>query len=156
MKKEMKKILNNIKIKKGDTVKILYGKDRGRRGTVVAINPKSGKLIVEGLNLYKKHLKGDGRTRTSEILTIEKPLPLSKVMLVCPLCDKPTRVGIEKKEDKKTRICKKCGKEITKGESKEVKKEKKSESKEKTKTKTKPKKEDSKKTKSKTKSKGKK
>jgi large subunit ribosomal protein L24 len=102
-----------MNIKKGDTVKILYGKERGRRGPVVAVDPKKERVIVEGLNLYKRHLKGDGRTRTSEIVTIEKPFPISKVMLVCPSCDKPTRVGIKQEGDKKVRFCKKCGKEIT-------------------------------------------
>lgn len=104
-----------MNIKKGDTVKILYGKERGRRGPVVAVDPKKERVIVEGLNLYKRHLKGDGRTRTSEIVTIEKPFPISKVMLVCPSCDKPTRVGIKQEGDKKVRVCRKCGKEITDG-----------------------------------------
>jgi large subunit ribosomal protein L24 len=112
---------NNIKIKKGDTVKILYGKERGRRGPVVAIDPKKGKIIVEGLNLYKRHLKGDGKTRTSEILTIEKPFPVSKVMLVCPLCDKATRVEVRKEGKDKVRVCKRCGKDIVKEEIKEKK-----------------------------------
>lgn len=111
-----------MKIKKGDTVKILYGKERGRRGSVVAVDPKEKKLIVEGLNLYKKHLKGDGRTRTSEIVTIEKPFPISKVMLVCSSCDKPTRVEIKKEGEEKVRVCKKCGEKIYKDEIKESKK----------------------------------
>ena len=104
-----------MNIKKGDTVKILYGKERGRRGPVVAVDPKNERVIVEGLNLYKRHLKGDGRTRTSEVITIEKPFPISKVMLVCPSCEKPTRVGIKQEGDKKVRVCKKCGKEIIDG-----------------------------------------
>lgn len=124
-----------MNIKKGDTVKILYGKERGRRGPVVAVDPTKERVIVEGLNLYKRHLKGDGRTRTSEILTIEKPFPISKVMLICPSCDKPTRVGIKQEGDKKVRVCKKCGKEIISDnpEKKEtVKKEEKKETKKKT------------------------
>lgn len=124
-----------MNIKKGDTVKILYGKERGRRGPVVAVDPTKERVIVEGLNLYKRHLKGDGRTRTSEILTIEKPFPISKVMLVCPSCDKPTRVSIKQEGDKKVRVCKKCGKEIISDnpEKKEtVKKEEKKETKKKT------------------------
>jgi len=111
-----------MKIKKGDTVKILYGKERGKRGPVVAVDTKKNKIIVEGLNLYKRHLKGDGRTRTSEILTIEKPFPLSKVMVVCPVCDKPTRIKLEKVEKETKRICKKCGKEMVKAVEKETKK----------------------------------
>jgi len=128
-----------MNIKKGDTVKILYGKERGRRGPVVAVDPKKERVIVEGLNLYKRHLKGDGRTRTSEIVTIEKPFPISKIMLVCPSCDKATRVSIKQEGDKKVRVCKKCGKEITvdKTIKKEVdKKEEKKETKKSTKSKS--------------------
>ncbi len=120
-----------MKIKKGDTVKILYGKETGKQGTVVAVSPKKNAVIVEGLNLYKRHLKGDGRTRTSEVLTIEKPFELSKVILVCPSCNKPTRVGIKREEGKVERICKKCGKAIVEKEKKTtpVKKEEKKETK---------------------------
>jgi large subunit ribosomal protein L24 len=101
-----------MKIKKGDTVKILYGKERGKRGPVVAIDVKKQKVVVEGLNLYKRHFKGDGKNRTSEIVTIEKPFPLAKVMFVCPLCDKPTRVMLKKNGKEVVRVCKKCNKEI--------------------------------------------
>lgn len=136
-----------MKIKKGDTVKILYGKERGKRGPVVAVDVKAQKVIVEGLNLYKRHLKGDGKTKTSEIVTIEKPFPLSKIMLVCPLCGKATRVMIKKNEGKITRVCKKCGKEILTNTKKAVEKV---ETKKTSKTKTKVKKAEVK-TKSKTK-----
>lgn len=132
-----------MKIKKGDTVKILYGKERSKRGSVVAVDIKQRKVIVEGLNLYKRHLKGDGKSRTSEILTIEKPFPISKVMLVCPLCDKATKVSTRKEGKEIVRICKKCGKEITKNiETKKEKKEKteKKDSKKESKTKSKSKK----------------
>jgi len=112
-----------MKIKKGDTVKILYGKDSGKSGSVVAVLLKESKVVVGGLNIYKKHVKGDGRKKVSEILTIEKPLPISKVVLVCPLCNKTTRVSIQREGKKVTRICKKCGKEI------EIKKEEKVETK---------------------------
>jgi large subunit ribosomal protein L24 len=101
-----------MKIKKGDTVKILYGKDSGKTGSVVAVDLKNQKVVVTGVNLYKRHLKGDGRTRTSEILTIEKPIPVSKVILVCPSCGKTTRIGLKREGDKVVRICKKCGKVI--------------------------------------------
>lgn len=118
-----------MKIKKGDNVKILYGKDNGKQGVVLAIS--NGKVIVEGLNMYKKHVKGDGKDRKSEILTIAKPLDISKVMLVCPNCSKPTRVSLKRENGKVERICKKCGKvievivkekEVEKEEKKEVKK----------------------------------
>jgi len=122
-----------MKIKKGDTVKILYGKDSGKRGVVVAVDLKNDKLVVEGLNLSKRHLKGDGKTRTSEIILVEKPFPASKTMLICPSCDKSTRIGVKKEGDKITRVCKKCGKAIEKI----VKEEKKVEKKEKKETKSK-------------------
>jgi len=101
-----------MKIKKGDTIKVLYGKDAGRRASVLAVNPKKNTVIVDGINMYKKHIKGDGREKTSEIVNIVKPMSLSKVMLVCPLCNKATRVGMKIEGDKKVRICKKCGKAI--------------------------------------------
>ena len=115
-----------MKIKKGDTVKILYGKDTGKQGVVSAV--KNGKVIVEGLNMYKKHVKGDGKEKKSAIIDIAKPMDVSKVMLVCPNCNKPTRVGIRRENGKVERICKKCGKVIeiiTKEEEKEEKKEEK-------------------------------
>ena len=115
-----------MKIKKGDTVKILYGKDTGKQGVVSAV--KNGKVIIEGLNMYKKHVKGDGKEKKSAIIDIAKPMDVSKVMLVCPNCNKPTRVGIRRENGKVVRICKKCGKVIeivTKEEEKEEKKEEK-------------------------------
>lgn len=113
-----------MKIKKGDIVKILYGKDAGKKGNVVAVSPKRNAVVVEGLNLYKRHLKGDGRTRTSEILTIEKPFELSKVILVCPNCSKTTRVGMKRLDGKPVRVCKKCGKDILEKEKSVVPKKK--------------------------------
>ncbi|MBP5204149.1 50S ribosomal protein L24 [bacterium] len=107
-----------MKIKKGDKVKILYGKETGKTGVVAVVNPKNNTVVVEGLNLYKRHIKGDGRTRTSEIITIEKPFPASKVMFICPLCGKATRIKMKKDDKKVVRVCAKCGKEIAEVESK--------------------------------------
>jgi len=114
-----------MKIKKGDTVKILYGKDSDKSGRVVAVDLTRGLVVVEGLNIYKRHLKGDGKKRTSEILSIEKPLAVSKVMLVCPMCNKATRVSLRREENSVVRVCKKCGKDLEtkKIEKEEVKKE---------------------------------
>ena len=114
-----------MKIKKGDTVKILYGKDSDKTGRVVAVDLTRRLVVVEGLNIYKRHLKGDGKKRTSEILSIEKPLPVSKVMLICPICNKATRVSLRREGKNVVRICKKCGKDIEtkKVEKEEVKKE---------------------------------
>lgn len=118
-----------MKIKKGDTVKILYGKDSGKKGTVVALDAKNGRVVVEGINMFKKHVKGDGRKKTSEILTIVKPLDVSKVILICSNCGKSTRVGIQRVDGKIERVCKKCKKVIQVIEKKEeVKKEEKKKS----------------------------
>ncbi len=114
-----------MKIKKGDTVKILYGKDSDKSGRVVAVDLTKRMVVVEGLNIYKRHLKGDGKKRTSEILSIEKPLSVSKVMLVCPMCNKATRVSLRREDNNVVRVCKKCGKDLetNKIEKEEVKKE---------------------------------
>ena len=101
-----------MKIKKGDTVKVLYGKDAGKQGRVVAVDIKKSHIVVEGVNIYKKHVKGDGRKRTSEILNITKPMDVSKVMLVCSSCGKSTRIGIQREGDTVSRVCKKCQKTI--------------------------------------------
>lgn len=110
-----------MKIKKGDTVKVLYGKDSGKQGTVVAVDTKNNRVVVEGVNVFKKHIKGDGRTKTSEIISVVKPLEVSKVMLICPLCNKSTRVSLRREDGKVVRVCKKCNKDIEVVEKKEVK-----------------------------------
>lgn len=110
-----------MKIKKGDNVKILYGKDNGKHGVVLAIS--NGKVIVEGMNMFKKHVKGDGKEKKSEILTIAKPMDISKVMLICNSCGKPTRVSLKREAGKVERVCKKCGKTIEVIVKEEVRKE---------------------------------
>lgn len=101
-----------MKIKKGDKVKVLYGKDAGKTASVVLVKPESRKIVVEGVNKFKKHVKGDGQKRKSEIVDIYKPVSVAKVMLVCPNCNKPARVGYKFEGKKKVRVCKKCGKGV--------------------------------------------
>lgn len=97
------------KIKKGDLVEIRIGKDKGKRGRVLKVWPKKNKIIVEGLNLVYKHLKPKREGEKGQRVQIPAPLYISKVMLVCPHCHKPTRVGFRIFENKKkARICKKC------------------------------------------------
>lgn len=98
------------KIKKGDTVKVLAGKDKGRTGIVEQVFAKEGLVLLPGINLYKKHLKERGQQQGG-VIELPRPLPLSKVALVCPHCQQPTRVGFQLNGEKK-RVCKKCGKEI--------------------------------------------
>jgi large subunit ribosomal protein L24 len=102
------------RIKKGDTVEVISGNDRWRRGTVHRLVPKDDRVVVSGVNLVKKHqrpMPTGGRTQAQAgIIEFEAPIHLSNVMLVCPHCDLPTRVGFEYLEDgEKVRVCKKCG-----------------------------------------------
>ena len=118
-----------IKIRKGDTVHILAGKDRGKEGRVIDARPRDGKVLVENLNLVKRHTRprpmsdasrmGGQQMTEGGIISRPAPLPVSRVMLVCPTCKRPTRVGIEVREvkgegTKKVRVCKRadCGQDI--------------------------------------------
>ena len=112
-----------MRIKKGDKVKVLYGKDAGKTGSVLAILLKEKKVVVNEINKAVKHIKGDGKNKKSEIITVERPMPIAKVMVVCPNCNKPTRVKVERRDSGYVRICKKCKKEFAKGVVKEEKKE---------------------------------
>jgi large subunit ribosomal protein L24 len=117
-----------MKIKRGDTVKILYGKDAGKSGKVLSVSYTKSQVVVEGLNMFKKHIKGDGQTKKSAVIDVIRPMPVSKVMLLCPHCGKSARVGMKLEGKNFVRVCKKCGKGVdTKVEKKEV--EKKAESK---------------------------
>jgi large subunit ribosomal protein L24 len=103
--------IKNVRIKKDDNVQILLGKDRGKTGKVLRVWSKEEKVLVEGLNMYKRHVK---KTQGHEggIIDISKPLNISNVAIICSECKKPTRIGYEIKGDLKVRICKKCKKEI--------------------------------------------
>src|ERR1035437_1297916 len=100
-----------LKFKKGDTVKITAGKDKGREGKIEKILISESKVIVPGVNLYKKHVKGFGDVKGG-VYDIPRPLGYGKVALICPKCKKITRVGFGKAGEEKVRICKKCKKEI--------------------------------------------
>lgn len=101
-----------MRIKTGDTVKVLYGKYAGQTGKVLKMIPSKGMVVVEGMNVYKKNIKGDGQSKKSEIITISKPMPVAKVQLVSPDDGKPTRVGYIVKDGDKTRVSKKSGKTL--------------------------------------------
>lgn len=100
-----------IKFKKGDTVKITAGKDKGREGKIEKIIPVAMKAIVPGINLYKKHVKGFGDVKGG-VYDIPRALGFGKIALLCPKCKKITRVGFRFAGEEKVRICKKCGKEV--------------------------------------------
>lgn len=98
-----------MKIKKGDTILIISGKDRGRKGKVLEALPKEKRLVVEGMNLKKKHQKPKRAGEKGQTMAIPASIPVSNVKLICPKCGKATRVGYKIIEEKKFRICKKCG-----------------------------------------------
>ncbi len=99
-----------MKIIKDDTVVVLSGKDKGKQGKVLSADPKHGKVVVDGVNLAAHHIKARKPGAESGIIKSETPIYASKVMVVCPRCGAPTRVGHKFREDgSKTRACKKCG-----------------------------------------------
>jgi len=104
------------RIKKGDTVEVIAGKDLGERGEVVSVLVKEDRVVVEGINVLKRHEKAKqaGRQQVqAQIVEFNGPIHLSNVMLVCPSCDKASRIGFKVREDgTKTRFCKNCNADI--------------------------------------------
>ena len=102
-----------LKIRKGDRVRVLSGKDKGKEGEVMRAIPAKGKVIVDGVNVAKKHQRPTQANQQGGIIDKDMPIQVSNVALVCPSCGKPTRVGykIDGSGDK-VRVCKKCGGEI--------------------------------------------
>ncbi len=101
-----------MKIKKGDKIKVIAGKDKGREGKVEKIYVNSKKILVLGINTYKKHIKKNEKMPQGGRVDLPRPLDLAKVMLICPKCNKPTRIGYRIEKKKKFRICKKCESKI--------------------------------------------
>lgn len=104
------------RIKKGDTVEVIAGKDKGMRGEVLRVEPKRNGVVIERVNIVKKHQApvraGRGQVQPG-IIEYEAPIDLSNVMLICPQCDERTRVGFRVEEDGfKIRVCRKCGQDI--------------------------------------------
>lgn len=97
-----------MKIKKGDNVIVLAGKDNGKSGKIIKTIPKVEKVVVEGVNMRKRHLRPKKQGEKGQIVEISAPMHVSNVMLVCGKCGKPTRVGYSISKDAKSRICKKC------------------------------------------------
>ena len=101
-----------MKIRKGDQVLIISGKDRGRKSKVLEVFPKERKILVEGINLRKKHQRPKRAEEKGQIVEIPTPIYVSNVKLICPKCGKATRIGFKFIENKKFKICKECGQEI--------------------------------------------
>ena len=112
-----------MKVKKNDTVLVLTGKDAGKTAKVLVALPKDNKVVVDGINVQKKHKKARSAQEVSSIVNQSGPIDASNVLIVCPVCNKATRVAYKMEGDKKVRVCKKCGAVLDAGkEAKEVKK----------------------------------
>ena len=98
-----------MRVKKGDTVKVLSGKDKGKTGEVLEILPKTNKIVVKGINIIKKHTKPRKQGEEGGILSMEGAMHVAKVAAVCPKCGKATKIGYSEEKGEKVRVCKKCG-----------------------------------------------
>lgn len=97
-----------MNIKKGDQVKIMAGKDRGKTGTVLRVLREIDRVAVEGVNMYKKHMKPKKQGQKGEVVSVVRPLAAANVQVVCKNCKKATRMGSRMEGNKKVRYCKKC------------------------------------------------
>lgn len=103
--------MSNIRLKRGDTVEVITGLEKGVRGEVLRIFPKDLRLIVQGVALRKKHqrqIQSGGRTMSPGIIQFEAPIHISNVLIVCPNCDEASRVAIQRENGERVRVCKKC------------------------------------------------
>ena len=101
-----------MEIRKDDTVIVLSGKDKGKKGKVLRAEPKDGKVIVSGVNVASRHRKPRTQQEEGGIIKMETPIYACKVQVVCPKCGKATRVAHAEKSGKSVRVCKKCGAEL--------------------------------------------
>ena len=101
-----------MKFRKGDQIKVVMGKDKGKTGKIEKVFPKEDKVIIPGINMYKKHVKPGDPRRQAGIIDIIRPMPIARVALVCSKCNKVTRIGFRLEDNKKIRVCKKCDQKI--------------------------------------------
>lgn len=102
-----------MKIRKDDTVLVIAGKDRGKKGKVRQSLPKKSRVLVEGVSMVKRHMRPRGRARQAGIIEREAPIHVSNIMLLCTKCNRPTRIGFRFLEDgSKVRVCRRCGEVI--------------------------------------------
>jgi large subunit ribosomal protein L24 len=101
-----------MKLKKGDTVLVISGKDRGKKGKILKAFPKERRILVEGVNLKRKHQKPRKTGEKGQIIEKPAPISVSNAKLICSKCNKPVRIGYKITGKKKYRICKKCNKQI--------------------------------------------
>lgn len=101
-----------MKLKKGDTIIVTIGKDKGKKGKIEATFPKIQKVVVTGINMFKRHMKKRDEKTPGGIIDITRPIAVSKVAMICPACHKMTRIGYFVTKTDKTRICRKCQQKI--------------------------------------------
>ena len=101
-----------MKVKKGDTILIISGKDKGKTGKIIKALPKEGKILIEGLNLRKKHVRPKKQGEKGQIVQVPSAINVSNIKIICPKCGKAVRIGYSIDKGVKKRICKKCKQEI--------------------------------------------
>jgi large subunit ribosomal protein L24 len=104
-----------FRIKKGDTVEVIQGKERGKRGKVMSVSANDERVVVERVNFIKRHVKPSQKNPQGGVIEREAGMHISNVQLVCPGCGKPARVGVRIEGDSKVRYCKKCNVQVDKG-----------------------------------------
>ncbi|MEK7482072.1 MAG: 50S ribosomal protein L24 [Patescibacteria group bacterium] len=97
-----------MKIHKGDTIKIITGKDSGKTGKVLKVIPKKDKILIEGLNLFKKHVRPKKQGEKGQTILVPRPINVSNAMILCASCGQAVKIGYRLEGEKKERICKKC------------------------------------------------
>ena len=108
--------MQSIHIRRGDTVGVIAGSERGKRGKVLRVLPEKGRVLVEHVNMIKKHQRPTQKLRQGGIIEREGPLALSNVLVVCQSCDKPSRTGVKILTDgRKVRVCRRCNESIDRG-----------------------------------------
>ena len=104
--------MNSMKVKKGDKVQVIAGKDKGKQGTILRSVPTRNRVVVEGCGIVKKAVRPTQQNPQGGIMSVEAPIHVSNVMLICPSCKEATRVNIKREDGKKVRVCKHCGADI--------------------------------------------
>jgi large subunit ribosomal protein L24 len=107
-------VAKSLTVRRGDKVRIIAGKDKGKDGKILRAYPYKERVMVEGANMIKKHTRPSTKNQQGGIMNIEGTIHVSNVMLICPTCAQPTRVGRRREGGTRVRVCKKCGKDIDK------------------------------------------
>lgn len=102
-----------MKLRKGDNIKVISGNDRGKSGKILSVFPDEERVIIEGVNMKKKHVRSRTQQRKGEVVKVPLPIRASRTMLICPHCSKPVRVGFRTENDVKHRVCRACKKDIS-------------------------------------------